>query len=1284
MRCERAVPDLSTSQVRDVRYQYLLDSGNHLGHATPYRDTITNLQPVTGLVGRSIDGGRLNVTSQGSIPGNVNDVYIIDSIEHPALSIQQLAQRGFTTVFPALQHGGGATVYNLQNEIVAKAGNDYIIDIKQAKLVAAIFNHNDPPGISIVDKVKLLQTKLRGLSKQTVIDIANGLVDNFPCTAEDIRSHWVDDGSYTQGTMPMRTARHRPKNYNRGQPGDNVHFDGFTVSVPAILHRYNVCTLFVDRATLFLMVQFGHTTDTAKDIAQKLWRVHKRYRRHGHKVRNMQSDNLSTYTAQEVQDAALAMGFTHTLKAPYLKESLEESMVHALKIIIIVSFAAAPYMPPQVWLYAAVRGVIIINFKPVPWSKSISRFFAFTGVKPDWARTPLADFGAPFIVAKHKETRQSTWDGHGEWAAYLCPCLDSLPEVHFFLLMQRNRYQVVRRGAYRHQATVPDQWWLDLPDQSRLQISVESGNVWREIDTKAFDGVMDVHFPYKGLSESWTQTDTDSLSQSHHRDSHIPVIQHHTDDITGVLKENTELFPTTTILGKRLHDDVDDISYSPDGPSLNRRNLRSQGYNGLSLQEMLATPLAAALMAVPVQTDALETTVSVAPATASNGNPQWCAFTEDSGLITHNVRSEGKQPRPGESPTNTCTTTVGSSSSDVGPNTPVGSPGDDERSVPEHRTVGASFEYDACNIKTDKETLMTIDALKKNLLDTISSLASEAQPPPDKRQLRICAIMTATKKIIFAAKKAGGKRTKGGYAGDNPTLSEALKSPERDEWVKAIEVEINQLDKKESWLRLMSLPKGAQPIPSHFVLKRKRLADGSVAKYKARLVANGAKQLSYMYEKTFAPTANAESIKLIYNIAAKQCLYIRMFDVVGAYLLADLKDVKDPIYMVIPSILNSPQVVVELKKSLYGLKQAGHLFNKLLDKALKSVGLIPTCDPCVYTLERGQERVIVGIHVDDCLFASSSNELVDDIVKQLEHELHAELEEVTETGSHLGISVTRNENMSITMTQPGYIDRMAHALNLQDGDQVDTPLPVNEVIPDNASPADITDYQQVLGLLMYAACHTRPDISYAVSLLATRVSKPTIHDLTIAYRVVRYLYTTRDLGLTFSADGAVTMYGYVDAAYNLHPDAKGHTGILLTLGLGDAPFCHRSKKQSTVARSSTESEYAAVDTAVLDIEFFRRLLHDLGYRQDHPTTVFQDNMSTITVLQSENYTARTKHYAMRYHYIRQAVEEQSIVFEYLPTHQHTADIMTKAIGSRQLFFNLRAQLLNCQPTPSGI
>ena len=206
----------------------------------------------------------------------------------------------------------------------------------------------------------------------------------------------------------------------------------------------------------------------------------------------------------------------------------------------------------------------------------------------------------------------------------------------------------------------------------------------------------------------------------------------------------------------------------------------------------------------------------------------------------------------------------------------------------------------------------------------------------------------------------------------------------------------------KSWRILnRQLLHGIKTIPVHFILKIKRNADGSIDKYKARLVAGGHKQLQYMYDHTFAPTANSDSIKLIYSLSAKESLIIRLFDVTGAYLLADLES-PVPIYMTIPSFQGNPELLVELKKSLYGLKQAGYLWNQKLDKALKAVNLNPTAaDPCIYHYEQGEDRVIVAIHVDDLLFAATSEGIIDQIVAQLKKELDANIEEVTHSGSHL-------------------------------------------------------------------------------------------------------------------------------------------------------------------------------------------------------------------------------------------------------------------------------------------
>ena len=427
-------------------FRFLLDSGNLLHHATPHGEVVQGLEPITSTAGKAINGSRLEIAGAGTVPGTIVDrVYVMPDLDKPVLSVQQLADQGLTSVFPAASRGGGALVLDQDLKVIARAGDDYIIDIRKAQLIAALRNKNDPPGLDNVQRVRLLQHRLRGLSKGVVLQIAKGgLIKNFPCTAEEIDLHWTNDGTQTAGTIRRRSARLRPRDHPRGQPGDHEHFDTFTVSPPACLHKYDLVYVFVDRASLIAVALFGRRRDKSTDVAEHLWRIDRLFRMHGHKIVNMQSDNFSTYVTQEIQDAEWAMGIRRVLKPPYMKEGLEESVVHAIKNIVRTCFAAAPYVPAPCWPYAVMRAVVLLGLKPAPGSETVSRFFAFTGVEPDWAKTPLDDFGAPYIVWESKDQREHTFSPSGEWAAYLCPCMDSLPEVHYFLTFHsKDKYTVV-------------------------------------------------------------------------------------------------------------------------------------------------------------------------------------------------------------------------------------------------------------------------------------------------------------------------------------------------------------------------------------------------------------------------------------------------------------------------------------------------------------------------------------------------------------------------------------------------------------------------------------------------------------------------------------------------------------------------------------------------------------------------------------------------------------------------------------------------------------------------
>ena len=170
---------------------------------------------------------------------------------------------------------------------------------------------------------------------------------------------------------------------------------------------------------------------------------------------------------------------------------------------------------------------------------------------------------------------------------------------------------------------------------------------------------------------------------------------------------------------------------------------------------------------------------------------------------------------------------------------------------------------------------------------------------------------------------------------------------------------------------------------------------------------------------------------------------------------------------------------------------------------------------------------------------------------------------------------------------------MEHLLGIT---SVPTPMePGGEPKHIDKTPVDISEYRKIIGLLMYVAIHTRPDILFAVSYLATKLAAPTAYHKKQALRVVKYLAGTPTLGLRFSSHGPIELFGYVDASYLAHEDAKGHTGMSYSIGEGNAAFYSRSFKQKLVGRSSTEAEIQALDQAVVEVEWLRWLLSELGY-----------------------------------------------------------------------------------------
>jgi hypothetical protein len=113
--------------------------------------------------------------------------------------------------------------------------------------------------------------------------------------------------------------------------------------------------------------------------------------------------------------------------------------------------------------------------------------------------------------------------------------------------------------------------------------------------------------------------------------------------------------------------------------------------------------------------------------------------------------------------------------------------------------------------------------------------------------------------------------------------------------------------------------------------------------------------------------------------------------------------------------------------------------------------------------------------------------------------------------------------------------------------------------------------------------------------------------------------------------------------------------------LGDSPISYQAKKQTTVAQSTVESEYAAMAHAIKEMIWLQYLLRDFGMSKYAPTTLFCDNQGAISLAKNPTHHAKTKHVDVQLHFIRDHIEKGTINVEYCPTEDMLADIMTKGL-----------------------
>lgn len=495
-------------------------------------------------------------------------------------------------------------------------------------------------------------------------------------------------------------------------------------------------------------------------------------------------------------------------------------------------------------------------------------------------------------------------------------------------------------------------------------------------------------------------------------------------------------------------------------------------------------------------------------------------------------------------------------------------------------------------------------------------------------------------------------------------------------WLAAVGEELNSLAENGTW-DVTSLPKGKTPINSKWVFTVKLDGAGNVDRYKARLVIKGCSQrYGVDYTETYAPVAKLATVRIFLCLANKFNLFVQQLDVKCAFLNGDLKE---EIYMWPPAGLSVESgKVCKLKKTLYGLKQAPMEWNKKFDDMVKKLGFRQNeADRCLYMRKCKFGVVYLLLYVDDFLIACDNLELLNEIKTKLMAAF--QMRDLGEVSYFLGISVKKVGTDGMFLGQENYLTKMLQRFKKDTARPVTTPMETQPdlEIGDQPSILNVHPYRSAIGSLMYSCMSTRPDFCTSVNIFSQFQAYATDKHWKGIKRIMRYILGTVHWGLWFRGNSEIPLVLYADAAFANDPDRKSVSGFIIEL-FGD-PVVWGTRKQTCVAKSSTEAEYIALATAVSELLWVRQLLKGLDISVDNAIPVYEDNQSVIHALSRWD-VKRLKHVDVKYNFIKDLYQKKIIDVTYIPSADQKADIMTKGLPYDS-FSRHRTNLGMCEIRP---
>ncbi|GJR11673.1 retrovirus-related pol polyprotein from transposon TNT 1-94 [Tanacetum coccineum] len=421
-------------------------------------------------------------------------------------------------------------------------------------------------------------------------------------------------------------------------------------------------------------------------------------------------------------------------------------------------------------------------------------------------------------------------------------------------------------------------------------------------------------------------------------------------------------------------------------------------------------------------------------------------------------------------------------------------------------------------------------------------------------------------------------------------------------------------------------------IGTKWVYRNKLDENGVVTRNKARLVAQGYNQQEGIdYDKTYAPVARLESIRILLAYACALDFKLYQMDVKSAFLNGFINE---EVYVAQPSgfiDFAKPNYVYRLKKALYGLKQAPKAwYDRLKAFLIKhdySMGMV---DNTLFTKKKDSNLIIIQIYVDDIIFGSTCQEMCDRFAKIMHDEF--EMSMMGELNFFLGLQIKQLDD-GIFFNQSKYIKEMLKKFGLEDSKPIKTPMSTETKLTrdEDGESVDNTKYRGMIGSLLYLTA-SRPDIMFSVCLCARFQEDPKTSHLEAVKRIFRYIKGTTHLGLWYPKGSDIETIVYADSDHaGDYVDRKSTSGVCTFMRSCVTSWF--SKKQTALAISTTKAEYVSAGKACQQALWMKQALIDYDVRLDD-IPIMCHNKGAIDLSMNPVQHSRTKHIEIRHHFRR--------------------------------------------------